>query len=67
MRQAALPKSPATHPPAPRAAWKSQFHRVRGFAFEARSEPKFFRCKPEQALFRTAKQTFAGPIDQPQL
>ena len=66
MRQTSLAKGPATHPPAPRTARKSQLHGVRGFSFETRPEPEFFRGKSQQAFFRPAQQAFAGAIDQPQ-
>ncbi len=40
---------------------------MRGFSFQTCSEPEFFRGKSQQALFGAAQQTFASPIDQPQL
>src|SRR5260370_39990263 len=67
MRQASLAERPATQSPAPGTSGKGQLHRVRGFAFQASAESKFFRRKSQKVTFGTAQQAFASAIDQPQL
>src|SRR5579859_4777607 len=67
MRQSALTERSAAHSPPASAAWKTQFHRVRRFAFETGLKTKLRRSKAQEPFARPGEKSLTRAIHEAQL
>src|SRR5579859_5502629 len=67
MRQPSLPEGTAAQSPSAGSAWKTQFHRVRRFAFYPGLKTKLRRSEAQQPFARPGEKSLTRAIHEAQL